>query len=102
MTDYPVKLTRCGSALHVEEERGGAAPRRHQALALLRHFARFLAVLAPHREGQRPEAALRDFLAALEAISVGRLFQAPQRFLDFVERFSLHLDEGEFDLFLDV
>src|SRR4051795_6481683 len=90
------------SALHVDEQRGGAAALRHQAVALLLDLTRLFAVLAADRERQRAQALLTDFLTALEAVAVGALFEAMQRFVDPVERFRLHLDEGEFDLVLDV
>ena len=89
-------------ALHVDEERGVAAALRHQAFALLRSLARFLAVLAADRERQRAEPALGDFVAALEAVAEGALFETVQRFFDLVERLRLHLDERELDLVLDV
>src|SRR5450759_5491019 len=95
--DYPIP-----SALHVDEERRRAAALCHQAITLLFDLARFLAVLAADREGQRAEPALADFLAALEAVPVGRLFEPPEGLVDLAERFGLHLDEREFDLILNV
>src|SRR6476646_2243333 len=46
--------------LHVEEETAGAAARRELTLALLGDLARFLAILAAHRERQRAKALLGD------------------------------------------
>jgi DnaK suppressor protein len=48
------------------------------------------------------EKRLRDLVAALEAVPVGSLFEARERFVDFVQRFRLHLDERELDIFLDI
>src|SRR5207248_6867505 len=83
-------------------EGGGAAALGHQALTLLFHLARLLAVLAANRERQGAQPALADFLAALEAVAVGALFQPPKRFVDLIERFRLHLNQGELDFVLDV
>src|SRR4029079_9166140 len=99
---YGAQITRFGSSLHVDKEGRRTAPLSHQAVALLLDLARLLAVLAAHRERQRAQALLADFLAALEAVAVGALFQAAQRLVDLVERLGLHLDERELDLVLDV
>src|SRR3990170_4704155 len=77
----------------VEEEGGRAATLSEHALPPLGHLARLLAVLAADRERQRPEAALRDLLAALEAVPVAALFQTRQGLVDLLERLGLHLDE---------
>src|SRR5712691_238360 len=64
--------------LHVEEERGGAAPLRVLTLALLGDLLGLFAVLAAHRERQGPQTLLRDLFAALEAVAVGALLEAHQ------------------------
>src|SRR5688572_5971246 len=93
----PANLT-----LHVEEEGGRAAALRHRALALLCHLARFLAVLAAHRERQRAQPTLGNLLAALEAVAERTFLEPAERLLDLGQRLSLHLDEREFDVILDV
>src|SRR6185312_4132405 len=102
--DYPPVESRMGgpSALHVDEERGRTPALLHLPLALLGHFAGFLTVLAPDREGKRTQSALADLFAALEAIAVGALLEPSQRFVDLAQRLGLHLDERELDLVLDV
>ena len=65
-------------------------------------LARLFAILAAHREGQRAQARLRDFVAALEAEAVTAVFETRERFVDLVERFRLHLDQRQLDVFLDV
>src|SRR5215510_46678 len=85
------------SVRRIEQERRGTLARQH-ALALLRAFARFLAILATHREGQRAQAGFRDFLATLEAIAVAAIFEAAQRCIDLVQGLRLHLDERELDI----
>src|SRR2546423_674396 len=87
---------------HIEEERAGAAALGHLALALLRVLARFLAILAAHREGQRAQTLLRDFLAAVEAVTVVPVLEPRKGVVDFIERLRLHLDERELDVFLNV
>src|SRR5262249_24199899 len=88
--------------LHVEEETARAAPRCHLALTLLGDLAGFLAVLAAHRERQRAQTLLANLLAAFVAVAVGALLGADDCIVDLVERLRLHLDEREFELFLDV
>ena len=61
--------------LHVEEERGRAAPRVGLTLPLFRVFLPLLAVLAAHGEGQGTQPFLADFVAALEAVAVIALFR---------------------------
>src|SRR3954468_2995968 len=90
------------SALHVDEERRGAAALRHQALALLLDLAGLLAVLAADRERKRPQAPLGNFFTAFEAVPVGALFQTVERFLDLAQRLRLHLDQGELDFVLNI
>src|SRR3954453_13313458 len=88
--------------LHIKKERGGAATRRHLTFTLLSHFPRLFTVLAADGEGKRTETLFRDFFSTLEAVAVVALFQADQRVVDLVQRFRLHLDEGELDIVLDV
>ena len=61
--------------LDVEEERRAAAARRELPLALFGGFPRLFAFLAADRERQGPQALLGDFLAALEAVTVGALIE---------------------------
>src|SRR5687768_15867673 len=89
------------SALHVEEK-GGRTAALDQTLALLRDLASLLAVLAADRERQRAKAALRDFLAALEAVTEGALFEAAKRFLDLREGLRFHLNQRELDVVLNI
>ena len=89
-------------SLQVVEEAGRSAALRQRALALRRDFARLFAVLAADRERQRPQARLGDFVAALEAQAVTAVFEPCERLVDLVERFRLHLDERQLDVFLDV
>src|SRR5476649_2775121 len=88
--------------LHVEEERARSAARRQLTLALLGVLSRLLAVLATHREGQRAQPLLRDFVSAVEAVAVGALLETRERVRDLAERLGLHLHQGELELFLDV
>src|SRR5262245_45298742 len=88
--------------LTVHEQAGRAAPRGKLTLPLLGDLAGLFAVLAPHREGQRAEPLLGDLLAALEAVAVRALLEPRERVVDLVERFRLHLDEREFQIFLNV
>src|SRR5712671_2425821 len=88
--------------LHVQEQRTRAAPGVELTLALLGGFARLFAVLAANGEGERPQTLLGDFLATVEAVAVAALFETDQRVVDLVQRLGLHLDEREFQFFLDV
>src|SRR5215213_221624 len=88
------------SVRQIEAEAG--RPPRQDPLALGGDFARLLAVLAADGEGQRPQAARLDFLAALETAPVGAFFEPFEGLVDAVERLGLHLDQGELDLVLDV
>src|SRR5262245_2058274 len=88
--------------LHVEEKRAGPPASGELTLPLLGVLPSFLAILAPDRERQGTKPLLRNFLAAIEAVSVVALLEPHQRVVDFVERFRLHLDQGELEIFLDV
>src|SRR6187431_186135 len=94
--------SRTASVGHVVEERRRATLLRGRPLTTLGCLARFLAVLAANRKGQRTQASLGDFVTALEAVAVGPLFKTTQSCVNLVERFRLHLDEREFDVLLDV
>src|SRR5581483_9245249 len=88
--------------LHVEEQRRGAGTTLRLTFALLGRLARFFAVLAAHREGQRAQTLLGDLFAALVAEAVVAALETNQGIVDLVQRFGLHLDERELDVFLDV
>src|SRR5262252_4726555 len=94
-------ITRTPGVLHVEEQRGRAAPRR-LTLTPFGVFPRFLALLAANREGQRAQTLLCDFFSAIEAVAVVALFEPHERIVDLVERLRLHLDERQLDVFLDI
>src|SRR5688572_5836507 len=94
--------SRNASVGHVVEERRRATLLRGRPLTTLGCLARFLAVLAANREGQRTQASLGDFVTALEAVAVGPLFKTTQSCVNLVERFRLHLDQRELDVLLDV
>src|SRR5207244_10013763 len=76
--------------LHVEEQRGGAAPLRVLTLALLGDLLGLFAVLAAHRERQGSQALLRDLFAPLRAVAVGPLLEARAGAVPLVQRFRLH------------
>src|SRR5437899_6175326 len=88
--------------LHVHEEGAAAAAGVELTLTLLGVLPGFFAILAADGEGQRPQALLADLLAALEAVPVGALLEAPEGVVDLVQRLGLHLDERELQIFLDV
>src|SRR5687768_8680061 len=94
--------SRNGSVRHIEEECSPATLLRLHAFPLFRRFPRLFAILAANRERQGPQTRFGDFLAALEAVAVGALFEPPERFVDLVERLRLHLNKGKFDVFLNV
>src|SRR5688500_8536299 len=89
-------------SLNVEEQRRCAATLLQHTLALLHVLARLLAVLAADRERQRPQAPLRDLLAALEAVAERPFLEAVKRLFDLVQRLRLHLDERELDIVLNI
>src|SRR5262245_49639861 len=88
--------------LHIEEQRRGAAPGVGLALATLDVLAPLLAVLAADRERKSAQTLLGDFLAAFKAVAVVALLEASDRVVDLVERLRLHLDEREFQIFLNI
>src|SRR5579864_3159565 len=75
---------------------------RQLSLPAFGQLTRLFAVLAPDGERQGPEPALRDLVAALEAVTVGPFVESRQRFLDFVACLRFHLDQRQFDVVLDV
>jgi hypothetical protein len=93
---------RIESALHVDEERRVATALRHDAFTLLRSFARFFAVLAANRERQCTKPTLGDLFTALKTVPECPLFETVERLFDLVKGLGFHLNEGEFDLILDV
>src|SRR5690242_11752200 len=99
-------IGRCGHSGRlvraVEEVRGAAAAPLSHTLTQLGGLARLFAVLATNGERQGAQPRLRDLVAALEAISIRALVQAPARCFDLVQRLRLHLDERKLDVFLDV
>jgi hypothetical protein len=60
------------------------------------------AILAPDRKGQGPQPAPRNLGAALEAVAECPFIQPRQRFFNPVQGLRLHLDQGEFDIVLDI
>src|SRR5881397_3808778 len=88
--------------LHVEKEGRRAAPLGQLPLALFGNLLRFLTILTPNRERQRAESLFGDFLAALEAVPVVAVLEPRQGVVYLVERFRLHLNQRELDIFLDV
>jgi len=54
------------------------------------------------REWQRPQPPLRDLAAALGAVAVLAGLEPHQRFPDPLERLTLHLDQGDLDVLLDL
>src|SRR5258708_5242685 len=98
----PAEPHRTPGSLHIEKERRRRTPRSHVALALLGKLLGLLAVLAANCERKSPQPLFGNFIATLEAVAVAALFEPLQRVVDLVERFRLHLDERELDVFLDV
>src|SRR6187455_168953 len=88
------------SSVQVDEKPCG--PALCLPFALLGQLPRFLTVLATDREGQRPEASFRNLLTALEAVPVSPLIEAGECLLNLVQRLGLHLDQGQFDVVLDI
>src|SRR5579862_6039938 len=95
-------ISQTPACLHIQEQRGGSAALRELPLPLLGGFASRLAVLAPDRERQSAQALLRNFLPALETVSVVTMLEPRQRVVDLGEGLRLHLDQRELDVFLDV
>jgi hypothetical protein len=65
-------------------------------------LVRFFAGHAADGKGQRLQPLLRDLATAFDAEAVLSGIEAHQRFLDPPERFPLHLNQGDFDVFLDI
>src|SRR5688572_22100702 len=86
--------------VHIEKEPARAA--RRLTLAQLSHLAGLLAILATDRKWQGPQATLRNLVAAFETIAESALFEAGQGLANLGERLRLHLNQGEFDVVLDV
>src|SRR5688572_4035565 len=71
---------------HVEEERRRAALVRERTLALFGRLTRLFAILAAHRERQRPQTRSGDLVTAFEAVAVGAVIEPAQRRVNFVQR----------------
>src|SRR5690349_19556154 len=98
----PAEPPRWDAGLHVEEQRARAPTGRLLTLTALGVLTRLLAILAADGEGQRAETLLGDFLTAIEAVAVVALLEPMKRVVDLVERFRLHLDQRELEIFLNV
>jgi hypothetical protein len=62
----------------------------------------FFAVFAANRERKGSQASFGDSVAALDTDAVGIFAEPPQRYVDLVRLFRLHLDQRELDVFLNV
>jgi hypothetical protein len=69
---------------------------------VLGRLTSFFAVLATNREGKGSQAPFSDLVAALETDAVRVFVEPSQSDVDLVQRFRLHLDQRELDVFLNV